>query len=96
VRAKIVGKNRMEKLRKNVFYIHTIIVTQKGGKKVRNKFSKKHTNCACKKCSEKKRPDNGQKRLLYSHGYRDQRMGGKNARNNLSLNTRILRQKLLG
>ena len=32
-------------------------------------------------------------RFLYSHEYRDQKMGGKNARNNFSRNTRIVRAK---
>jgi len=35
-------------------------------------------------------------RFLYSHEYRDQKMGGKNARNNFSRNTRILREKYVG
>ena len=43
----------------------------------------------------KNRRNNEQKSFLYSHGFRDQNMGEKNARNNLSLNTRIVRQKLL-
>jgi len=32
-------------------------------------------------------------RFLYSHEYRDQKMGGNNARNNFSRNTRIVRAK---
>ena len=35
-------------------------------------------------------------RFLYSHEYRDQKMEGKNARNNLYRNTRIVRAKKLG
>ena len=31
--------------------------------------------------------------FLYSHEYRDQKMGGKNPRNNFSRNTRIVRPK---
>jgi len=34
--------------------------------------------------------------FLYSHEYRDQKMGGKNARNNFSRNTRIVREKNVG
>ena len=33
------------------------------------------------------------KPFLFSHVYRDQKMGGKNARNNFSRNTRIVRAK---
>ena len=36
------------------------------------------------------------KRFLYSHEYRDQKMGTKKARNNFSRNTRIVRKKMLG
>jgi len=35
-------------------------------------------------------------RFLYSHEYRDQKMGGKNGRNNFSRNTRIVQVKILG
>ena len=34
--------------------------------------------------------------FLYSHEYRDQKMGGKNARNNFSINTLIVRAKNVG
>ena len=34
--------------------------------------------------------------FLYSHEYRDQKMGGKNVRNNFSRNTRIVRAKNVG
>ena len=34
--------------------------------------------------------------FLYSHEYRDQKMGEQNARNNFSRNTRIVREKLFG
>ena len=34
-------------------------------------------------------------RFLYSHEYRDQKMGGKNAQNNISRNTRIVPAKKL-
>ena len=45
-----------------------------------------------KKSSEK----NAKKLFLYSHEYRDQKMVGKNARNNFSRNTRIVRAKNVG
>ena len=34
--------------------------------------------------------------FLYSHEYREQKMGGKTARNNFSRNTRIMREKNVG
>jgi len=34
--------------------------------------------------------------FLYSHGNRDQKMGARNARNNFSRNTRIVREKNVG
>ena len=64
-------------MRKNVFYIHTNIVNQKGGKESATQVFQKHTNSACKKCSERKSRNNVQKRFLYSHEYRDQKMGEK-------------------
>jgi len=45
-----------------------------------------------KKSSEK----SAKNLFLYSHEYRDQKMGGKNARNNFSRNTLIVRKKMLG
>jgi len=42
-----------------------------------------------KKSSEK----SAEKRFLYSHEYRDQKMGGKNARNNFFTNARIVQAK---
>jgi len=36
------------------------------------------------------------KRFLYSHEYRDQKWGAKNARNNFSRNTRIVREIYVG
>jgi len=45
-----------------------------------------------KKASEK----SAKNVFLYSHEYRDQKMGGKNARNNFSRNTLIVRAKNVG
>ena len=56
-------------------------------------FFQKHTNSAKKKVGKKSSEKNAKKRFLYSHEYRDHKMGGKNARNNFSRNTRIVRTK---
>jgi len=45
-----------------------------------------------KKSSEK----SAKKRFLYSQQYRDKKMGGKNAGNNFSRNTRIVRARNVG
>jgi len=45
-----------------------------------------------KKMSQK----NAKKSFLYSHEYRDQKMGEKNAQNNFSRNTRMIRTIMLG
>jgi len=45
-----------------------------------------------KKSSQK----SAKKSFLYSHEYRDQKMMGKNARNNFPRNTRMIRRKMLG
>ena len=50
---KCLEKNRPKKLRKNVFYIHTNIVTKKRGGKTRETNFQKYTNSASKKCKEK-------------------------------------------
>ena len=45
----------------------------------------------------KKSPEKSAKNVfLYSHEYRDQKMGEQNARNNFSRNTLIVRAKNLG
>ena len=50
---KNVRNNSSEKCAKNVFYIHTNIVTKKWGEKRAKQFFQKHTNSASKKCWEK-------------------------------------------
>ena len=69
-------KNRRNKVRNNVFYIHTNILTINCGEKnAWNNFSI-HTSAmknVRKKIFEKMRNNV----FLYSHEYRDQKMGGK-------------------
>ena len=60
-------------------------------------FFQQETNSASKKCWVKKSSEKNAKNFfLYSHEYRDQKMGGKNARNNFSRNTLIVRAKNVG
>jgi len=49
-----------------------------------------------KKCWKKIVGKSAKNVFLYSHENRDQKMGGKNARNNFSRNTRIVREKNVG
>jgi len=72
-------KDRREKGRKKVFYIHTIIVTKKGGgENARNNFSR-NTPTVRAKNVEKSSGKSAKKRFLYSHEYRDQKRGEKRA-----------------
>ena len=57
------------------------------GKKRSKQFVLKHTNSAAKIVGEKSSGKSAKERFLYYHEYRDQKMVGKNARNNFSRNT---------
>jgi len=60
-------KNRLEKVRKHVFYKHTNIVTKKwGGKNARKKLSK-NTRIGYPKIVEKNRPEKLWKYVSYKH-----------------------------
>ena len=83
-------------MRKHVFYIHTNIATKKWGEKCAKQLFQKHTNRTRKKCWEKKSKKSVEKLFLYSHKYRDQKIGGKSARNNFSSNTHIVQAKNVG
>ena len=73
-------KNRLEKVRKHVFYKHTNIETKKWGKKREEKIVKKHTNRVSKnfwKIIVWKKCENT---FFINNEYRDEKSGGKNAR----------------
>jgi len=64
------GKNRRKEMRKTFFYFHTNIMTKKWGvKNARNNFSRKTRIVRAKML--------GEKSFLYSHEYRELKMGGK-------------------
>jgi len=67
-----------------------------GGKKRAKQFFQKHTNSATKKVGKKSSEKSAKKRILYSQEYRDKKWGERNARNNFSRNTRIVRSKNVG
>ena len=60
------GKNRPKKLRKNVFYIHTNIVTKKGGENARNNISR-NTPIVRAKNVRKKLSEKLRKNVFYNH-----------------------------
>ena len=65
-------------MRKTYFYIHTNIVTKKwGGKNARNNFSRNTRIVRAKNFVKKIVGKKCEKRFLYSHEYRDQKMGVK-------------------
>jgi len=69
------------------------IVTKKLRKKTRNKFSRNTRKVREKNVVKIIVGKVREKRFLYSHEYRDQKMGGKNARNNFFTNARIVQAK---
>ena len=65
-------KNRLEKVRKHVFYKHTNIVTKKWGGKKREEKLSKNTRIGYQKFVGKKSSGKNMKiRFLYTHEYRD-------------------------
>ena len=84
-------------MRKNVFCIHTNIVTKKWGQKnARINLSRNTRFLRAKNVGKKSSVKSAKNRFLYTHEYRDQKMGTKNARINFSRNTRIVRAKIVG
>ena len=72
----MLGKKSSEKSAKNVFYIHTNIVTKKWGGKTRETIFPETLIARAK--NEKKTSEKSAKNVfLFSHEYRDQKMGGK-------------------
>ena len=67
-----------------------------GGKKRAKQFFQKQTNSASKKCGEKIVGKKCEKRFLYAHKYRYQKMVGKKRAKQFFRNTRIVRTKNVG
>ena len=87
-------KNRLEKVRKQIFYENTNIVTKKlGGKNARNNFSRNTLIVRAKNVGKKIVGKMCEKRFFYSQEYRDQKIGEQNARNYFCRNTLIVRAK---
>ena len=81
-------------MRKTFFYIHTNIVQKKyWEKKARNNFSGSIRIMRAINVGKKSSEKVTKNVFLYSHEYRDQKMGGQNERNNFSRNTRIVGAK---
>ena len=67
-----------------------------GGKKRETIFPEKHEYCQLEMLGKISYQKSAKTLFLYSHENRDQKMGEKNARNNFSRNTRIVRAKNVG
>ena len=89
------GKKSLEKSEKNGFFIFTQISLPKNGwEKTREIiFPETQDKCFQKMLGKKSSEKSAKNFFFYSHEYRDQKMGGKNARNNFSRNTLIVRTK---
>ena len=74
----MLGEKSSEKVRKNVFYIHTNIVTKKWRQRnARNNFSRNTRIERAKNLGKKSSVKSAKKRFLYSQEYRDQKIGTK-------------------
>ena len=64
---KTIQENRLEKVRKLVFYKHTNIVTKYGGEKTRENFFSRNTRISLAKKMEKNRLEKVRKHVFYKH-----------------------------
>ena len=91
----------MTKRAKQFFQKHTNSDSKKcweknwGNKTRETIFPETHYKCE-QKVGKKPSEKSAKNVFLYSHEYRDQKMGGKNAQNNFSRNIRIVRRKNVG
>ena len=88
-------KNRLEKVRKHVFYKHMFILKKKWGKNAEKFFPETHS--FRKQTIEKNRLEKVRKHVFYKHtNIVTKKWGGKNARKKFSKNTRIGYPKIVG
>ena len=74
----MLEKNLRKNGRKTFFYIHTNIVTKKWGEQnEQNNFSRYTRIVRAKNVGKKSSEKSAKNVFLYSHEYRDQKMGGK-------------------
>ena len=88
-------KNRLEKVRKQVFYKHTNIVTKNGGKKTREKCFSKNTRISRVINDGKNRLEKVRKQVFYKHINNVTKNGGKNSRKNFFEKHRFRKQTTL-
>ena len=91
-----MGKNRLENVRKHVFYKHMKIVTKNGWRKREKKIFPETHRFRNQTTMEKNRLEKVRKLEFYKHTNIVTEKWGKNARNNFSRNTRISRVKNSG
>ena len=76
------GKNRLEKVRKHVFYKHMNIVKKNGGKRGKKFFQETHS-IRKQTTMEKNRLEKVRKHVFYKHtNIVTKKWGGKNAKKN--------------
>ena len=73
----MLGKNLRKEERKDVVYIHTNIVTKNGVKNTRNKFPRLPRIVPSINVGKNRWKEGRKKLFLYTHEYRDQKMGWK-------------------
>jgi len=89
-----VEKNRLEKVRKHVFYKHTNIVTKNGGQKREEKIFSRNTPISRAKNDGKNCLKKLRKLVFYKHtNILTKKWGEKNARKNFSRNKNIAPKK---
>ena len=78
----MLGKDRLKKARKHVFYIHTNIATKKlgGGGKARNNFSRKTRIVPAKNVGKENRFKKVRKHVFYIHTNVVTKKWGENTR----------------
>ena len=73
---KMLGKKSSERSEKNVLFIFTRISLPKRGKNTRNNFSRNTRIVRAKNVGKKSSEKSAKNVFLYSHEYRDQKIGG--------------------
>jgi len=71
----MLGKNRLKKMRKNVYCIHTNIVTKNGDKKMHESICPETRFLRAKNVGKKSSVKSAKNLFLYTHEYRDQKWG---------------------
>ena len=92
-----MGKKSSKKVRKTFFIFTQVSLPKNEGEKTRETIFQKHKNSAIKIVGKKIVGKSAKNVFLYSHEYRDQKMGGtKRAKQFLQKHTNSARKKRWG